>query len=54
MFESGEGKDWIETALADRLVPDEINEKDCDRYSPSIIDFGEYLSRTSQYASLKI
>jgi hypothetical protein len=38
VFESGEGKDWIETALADSLVPDEINEKDhCDRYSPSIV-----------------
>jgi hypothetical protein len=37
VFESGEGKDWIETALADRLVPDEVIEKDCDRYSPTTV-----------------
>jgi hypothetical protein len=33
VFESGEGKEWLETALADRLVPgvDDCNVADCER-----------------------
>jgi len=39
VFESGEGKEWFETALADRLLPnsDEFSGAEYERAAPSTV-----------------